>query len=162
MVIIPSREPFALMSLRSAWQFGHQSAAKKSTVGALAASISAASMSVKITLCPVLVAKRSSLPTFGSAVIVLEDIIEPVPPEEPALFIMLWPNASVEIERTATTRRIDFILRPPSYLKLNLRRLGHRSVTEGIHTNHAAPVALAEHSDLRTLGANDRSSRFGC
>src|SRR5208337_3712507 len=131
----PSREPFALISLRSAWQSGHQSAEKKSTVGPFAASAFAASTSVKITLCPVLIAKRRSLPTFGSALIVLEDIIEPVPPEEPALFIMLWPNASVDIERTAPTRRIDFIVTLPSLCRLNIERRRHESVTEGTHVD---------------------------
>ena len=56
-----------------------------------------------------LLATRSSAPTFGSAVIALEDIIEPVPPAFVALCIMLWPNASVLIDSNATVNRIGFM-----------------------------------------------------
>ena len=54
MATSPSLSPFALMSRRSAWQYGHQSAAKNSTVGCFAASASAASRVVKITFVPLL------------------------------------------------------------------------------------------------------------
>ena len=48
----PSRPPLALMSFMSAWQYGHQSAAKKRTTGTFAASASAAARLVKAIFLP--------------------------------------------------------------------------------------------------------------
>jgi hypothetical protein len=42
-------------------------------------------------------------------VAVLDNIIDPVPPAPAALFIMLWPNARVEITRTAAASVNVFI-----------------------------------------------------
>jgi hypothetical protein len=85
----------------------------------------------------------------------LEDIIEFVPPEESVLFIMLWPNASVEIERAAATRRIDFIVTLPSHRRLNIQRLGHRNVAEDSHMDHATPGKPPEPRDFQTLFVQD-------
>jgi hypothetical protein len=60
-------------------------------------------------LWPVLIAKRSWFPTFGSAA--FEDIIDSVPPAELELFIMLCPNAKVQIESATAARRIVFIVK---------------------------------------------------